>query len=281
MTFPSMSRRQLMWSATAAGVGAAAGSLTRSSLVFAEEAKAPPERLPRTRGPKNALVVYGGWDGHQPEKCRDLFVPWLKKQGFKVTVSSNLDPYADPKLMDSLDLIVQIWTMGTIGKEQLKGLLSAVHRGVGIAGWHGGLGDAFRQETEYQFMIGGQWVAHPGGVTGYRVNVTEHEDPITRGVPDFDLKSEQYYMHVDPNNKVLATTRFSSEHASWIEDAVMPVAWKKVYGKGRVFYTSMGHNVDVFDKPEALGITQRGIMWASDSRREETPNLITPAYPSR
>lgn len=281
MTFSSLSRRQLMWSASAAGVAAAAGSLTCSPMVFAEDEKAPPVPLPRTRGPKNALFVYGGWVGHQPEKCRDVFVPWLKKQGFKVTVSNNLDPYADPKLMDSLDLIVQIWTMGTLGKEQLKGLLSAVHRGVGIAGWHGGLGDAFRQETEYQFMIGGQWVAHPGGVIGYRVNVTEHEDPITRAVADFDLQSEQYYMLVDPNNKMLATTKFSSEHASWIEDAVMPVAWKKVYGKGRVFYTSMGHNVDVFDKPEALGITQRGIMWASDSRRENTPNLISPAYPSR
>ncbi|MDX2022457.1 MAG: ThuA domain-containing protein [Deltaproteobacteria bacterium] len=276
MSLPPLSRRNLLWSAAA---GVAASQL--SHPVRAEEPAGPPPVLPRTKGPKNALFVYGGWDGHQPEKCRDIFVPWLKKQGFKVTVSNNLDPYADLKLMSSLDLIVQIWTMGTIKKEQLSGLLNAVRGGVGIAGWHGGLGDAFRQETEYQFMIGGQWVAHPGGVIGYKVNVTEHEDPITRGVPDFDLKSEQYYMHVDPNNKVLATTRFTAEHASWIEDAVMPVAWKKVYGKGRVFYTSMGHNVDVFDRPEALGITQRGILWASDSRREDTQNLISPAYPSR
>ncbi len=276
MTFP-FNRRQLLGSA--AGVLGTVGGLGSTRLRAEEEG--PPAPLPKTRGRKNALFVYGGWDGHQPEKCRDIFVPWLKSQGFRVTVSDSLAPYADEKLMQSLDLIVQIWTMGTIEKAQLKGLLRAVRSGVGIAGWHGGLGDAFRQETEYQFMIGGQWVAHPGNITSYRVNVTDHEDPITRGVPDFELKTEQYYMHVDPNNKVLATTKFSGAHANWIEDAVMPVAWKKVYGRGRVFYTSMGHNVDVWDTPEALGIAKRGFLWASDSRREDTHNLVSPVYPSR
>lgn len=247
----------------------------------ADKEEPPPPPLPRTRGRKNALFVYGGWPGHQPDKCRDLFVPWLKTQGFRVTVADTLDPYADGGFMRSLDLVVQIFTMGTIKKEQLKGLLEAVKSGVGLAGWHGGLGDAFRNEPEYQFMVGGQWVSHPGGIIGYRVNVTDHEDPVTRGVPDFDLRTEQYYMHVDPNNKVLATTTFKGDHADWIADAVMPVCWKKVYGKGRVFYSALGHTVDVFNVPEALGITRRGLLWASDSRREDTMNLISPAYPAR
>ena len=57
-----------------------------------------------------------------------------------------------------------------------------------------------------------------------------------QGITDFDYPSEQYYMHVDPANEVLATTTFSGEHAPWIEGVVMPVVWKRRYGEGRVFY---------------------------------------------
>ena len=154
---------------------------------------------------KSVLFVYGGWEGHEPEKCRDIFVPWLKDQGFKVTVSASLDAYLDQEIMNSIDLIIQIYTMSSITKEQEKMLLSAVRdRGVAIAGWHGGLADAFRMNTEYQFMIGGQWVAHPGGIIDYEVNIIDKKDPITDGLNDFKVHSEQYYMHVDPSNKVLA-----------------------------------------------------------------------------
>lgn len=233
-------------------------------------------------GPSKVLFTYGGWEGHAPETYRDMLVPWLEEQGFEVVVSDTLDPYTDSELMETIDLVVQIWTMGEISEEQLTGLLTAVENGMGIAGWHGGLGDAFRVATRYQFMIGGQWVEHPGndGIP-YRVNITDHEDPITAGLDDFDVVSEQYYMHTDPNNKVLATTSFNGDHDYWVKDAVMPVVWKKVYGEGRVFYTSLGHQPDVYDIPEALTILQRGILWASRSKYEETPNLVTPKYPSR
>jgi type 1 glutamine amidotransferase len=230
---------------------------------------------------KKVLFVYGGWEGHQPVKCRDLFVPWMRSQGWNVTVSDSQDVYADKELMGSLDLVVQIWTMGTISQENLAGLLEAVKGGVGIAGWHGGLGDAYRQETEYQFMVGGQWVAHPGNVIDYTVEITDRDDPITAGLSDFKMHSEQYYMHVDPNNQVLATTTFGDEHADWIGGATMPVVWKRVYGKGRVFYTSLGHVASDFDVPEALTIMQRGILWASDSRHADTPDLVSPVYPGR
>jgi type 1 glutamine amidotransferase len=230
---------------------------------------------------KRALFVYGGWEGHEPVKCRDLFVPWMKSLGWDVTVSDSQDVYADGDLMGSLDLVVQIWTMGTIEKENLQGLLEAVKGGVGIAGWHGGLGDAYRQETEYQFMVGGQWVAHPGNIIDHTVEIIDHEDPITAGLSDFAVHTEQYYMHTDPNNTVLATTTFSGEHAPWIDGATMPVAWKRVYGKGRVFYTSLGHAADVFDVREVREIMQRGILWASESRHAATPDLVNPVYPSR
>lgn len=227
---------------------------------------------------KKMLFVWGGWKGHEPQKCRDLYVPWLKQQGADVTVSDSLDAYTDKNIMDSVDLIVQIWTMGKITGEQAKGLLHAVKNGAGLAGWHGGLGDSFRNNTEYQFMVGGQWVAHPGGKVDYEVNIVDHKDPVTAGLKDFHMNSEQYYMHVDPNNKVLATTKYTGDHAAWIDGAVMPVVWKKYYGNGRVFYSSLGHAASDFDVPEALTIMQRGIIWAAESKYAAKENLVSPIY---
>lgn len=212
---------------------------------------------------KKVLFVWGGWKGHEPEQCRDIFVPWLKEQGFKVRVDSTLNVYTEKKYMLSLDLVIQVFTMGKISGEQEKGLLNAIKSGVNIAGWHGGLGDSFRMNTNYQFMVGGQWVAHPGGIVDYEVNILNHDDPITKGLSDFKMHSEQYYMHVDPINEVLATTTFNADHANWINGAVMPVVWKKMYGKGRVFYSSLGHVAKDFDVPEAMEIMKRGILWAA------------------
>lgn len=227
---------------------------------------------------KQVLFVWGGWDGHEPEQCRDIFVPWMREQGATVTVADNLDVYKNQPLMSSLDLIVQIWTMGTITNEQEKGLLQAVQNGIGLAGWHGGLCDSFRNNTEYQFMTGGQWVAHPGGVIDYDVQIVDHQDEVTAGLGDFHMKSEQYYMHVDPNVKVLATTTFGDEHASWIKGCIVPIAWKKYYGEGRVFYTSLGHVAQDFGVPEALAIMQRGIIWASLSKYAAKETWVTPIY---
>ncbi len=227
---------------------------------------------------KKVLFVWGGWKGHQPGKCRDIYVPWMRQNGAEVTVADSLDAYTDEKLMNSLDLIVQIWTMGELKREQGKGLMAAVKRGVGLAGWHGGLCDSFRSNTEYQFMTGGQWVAHPGGVIDYSVNIIDHKDPVTAGLKDFHMHSEQYYMHVDPNVKVLATTTFSGDHVSWIEGAVMPVVWKKYYGDGRVFYTSLGHVASDFNVPEALTIMERGILWAAESKSAPKEKWLHPVY---
>ena len=153
--------------------------------------------------------------------------------------------------------------MGTIGNEAEQGLLDAVRSGVGIGGWHGGMGDAFRQNTEYQFMVGGQWVAHPGNIIDYRVEITEKSDPIVSGIEDFPMHSEQYYMHTDPGNHVLAVTRFGGEHAPWIAGTVMPVVWTRHYGLGRVFYSSLGHTLEDFKRtPQILEITVRGLLWA-------------------
>jgi uncharacterized protein len=229
---------------------------------------------------KKVLFVWGGWMGHEPDKCRDIFVPWMESEGAKVTVSDTLEAYVTLDLQKDFDLIIQTWTMGTIEGKQEKALLDAVKSGVGLAGWHGGLGDSFRNNTEYQFMVGGQWVAHPGGVIDYRVNIVDHKDPVTKGLSDFDMHSEQYYVQVDPNIKVLATTTFGDKAASWIGGNVVPVAWKKVYGKGRVFYSSLGHVAADYKVPEALEIQKRGIYWACMSKYEPTEELRRPIYKS-
>lgn len=218
---------------------------------------------------KKVLFVYGGWEGHEPRQCMEILKPWLESQGADVVLSSSLDSYSDEALMSSLDLIIQTWTMGHLTGEQESGLTKAVRGGVELAGWHGGLGDAFRGNTEYQFMVGGQWVAHPGGIIDYEVDIKDKKDPVTKGLKSFHMKSEQYYMHVDPSVKVLATTTFHSQPESpWIEGVVMPVVWKKHYGKGRVFYSSLCHSASDFSVNEALEIMKRGIAWAALSRQQ-------------
>ena len=212
---------------------------------------------------KKALMVWGGWDGHEPKQCVDIFAPILREKGFDVEVSDTLDSYLNREKMLGLSLVVPVWTMGTIAKEQEAGLLEAVKSGVGIAGWHGGMGDSFRNNTEYQWVVGGQWVAHPGNVIDYEVNIIDHDDPITAGLKDFKMHSEQYYMHVDPSNEVLATTTFNGEIAPWIDGTVMPVVWKRMYGKGRVSFCSLGHVAKDFDVPEAKEMVVRGMMWAA------------------
>ncbi|MEN8191755.1 MAG: ThuA domain-containing protein [Bacteroidota bacterium] len=211
---------------------------------------------------KSVLLVYGGYEGHKPQEFKDLFLPWLEEQGFNVTVSNSLEIYADKEKMKKFDLILQSYTMGKLTKEESDGLLSAVKNGTGIAGPHGGLGDSFRENTSYLFMVGGQFAAHPGGQIEYEVNITNHDDPITKGLTDFKIKTEQYYMLVDPGVEILATTTFSDEHAPWIKGVVMPVVWKKMFGKGKVFYISIGHSVADFEVTQVMEMMKRGILWA-------------------
>ena len=205
---------------------------------------------------KKALIVQGGWDGHEPKPVSQILAKALRANGVKVTVSDTLDAFKDPKLMKDLDLIVPIWTMGDIAGDQLAGMLDAVQNGCGIAGVHGGMGDAFRLQTEYQYMCGGQWVAHPGGIVTYGVHIVDPWNPLTAGIEDFEITSEQYFMHVDPGNVVLATTHFGH--------TVMPVVWLKRYGKGRVYYCSLGHVAADMKLPPVLELVTRGMLWAAE-----------------
>lgn len=215
---------------------------------------------------KKALIIQGGYPPHHPKEIAEILAGLLRQANFEVEISDTLDILLDQEKLRQTDLIVLDWTAGTITKEQLASLLDAVSNGgTGLAGMHGGMGDAFRCEIEYQLMVGGQFVAHPGGAgITYRVHICNQDDPITAGIQDFDVTSEQYYMLVDPANVVLATTCFSQPRPPEVwREVVMPVVWTKKYGKGRVFYCSLGHSLDVVTKPEVLTLMQRGMVWAA------------------
>ena len=211
---------------------------------------------------REALIVWGGWSGHEPEQGAAIVRTMLEEEGFTVYVENTTEAFADPSIAD-MSLIVPIYTMSKIEKEELANLTKAVEGGVGLGGYHGGMCDAFREAVDYQFMTGGQWVAHPGNIIDYRVNVAKGDDPIMQGIGDFDYRSEQYYMHVDPSNEVLATTTFSGQYAPWIAGVVMPVAWKRRHGEGRVFYSSLGHVTKEFEVPQMRTIFKRGLLWAA------------------
>ncbi|HTM77172.1 MAG TPA: ThuA domain-containing protein [Devosia sp.] len=211
---------------------------------------------------RSALIVYGGWSGHEPAECAAIYRRWLHEDGFSVRMATETAAFADPSIHD-LSLIVPIFTMGKIEPGEVENLTRAVQNGVGLAGHHGGMSDAFRDAVDYQFMVGGQWVQHPGDIIDYTVDITKPDDPIMAGLKSFLYTSEQYYMHVDPSNEVLATTTFSGEHAPWIEGVVMPVVWKRRHGKGRVFHSTLGHQAKEFSVPQMATILRRGLNWAA------------------
>ncbi|WP_276356180.1 ThuA domain-containing protein [Cohnella caldifontis] len=218
---------------------------------------------------KQALIVWGGWDGHQPEEVAGIFRGLLEKEGFRAEVSDQLEEFADADKLKTLDLIVPVWTMGKIEPQLATNVSEAVQSGVGLAGCHGGMCDSFRENVEWQFMTGGQWVAHPGndGVE-YTVNITANSSPLVEGIEDFPVKSEQYYMHVDPAVEVLATTRFPTVPGphSLNKPVDMPVVWTKRWGVGRVFYNSLGHQADIVRMPPVLELMRRGFLWAAQGK---------------
>lgn len=218
---------------------------------------------------KKALIVWGGWLGHQPEEVAAIFEEQLKQEGFEVEVSNTLEAFADVEKLKSLDLIIPVWTMGEIESQLVKNVSAAVQSGVGLAGCHGGMCDSFRKSVEWQFMTGGQWVAHPGndGVE-YTVNIRNSSSTLLEEMEDFVVSSEQYYMHVDPAIEVLATTRFPVvEGPHSLNRAVdVPVVWTKRWGVGRVFYNSLGHQANIVDMPQVREIMRRGFLWAAEGK---------------
>lgn len=215
---------------------------------------------------KRALITWGGWDGHEPDKVAALFAAMLEAEGFAVEVHDSLSCLDDAAALKALDLIVPVWTMSEIAKEQSQAVADAVEAGVGLAGVHGGMCDAFRNDVVWQFLTGAQWVAHPGndGVS-YRVRLTQPDHPLVAGLQDFEVTTEQYYLHVDPAVQVHAVCDFPvtpGPHAA-NGPVAMPVAYTKLWGAGRVYYNALGHKANVIDHGPAREMIRRGLLWAA------------------
>ncbi len=208
-----------------------------------------------------ALILWGGWDGHEPGPVADLLESELQTRNVEVLKVNSLDPLADKELMKTVDVVSPCWTMGEMTGEQWEGLDNAIKAGMGIAGIHGGMCDAFRGNLAYQMMTGGQFADHPGGMIKYRVNIVDRTHAITRGMENFDYESEQYYMLINPANRVLATTAVD------FDGSTQPVVWTKSWGKGRVFYSALGHAAqELKDNKNVLDMTVRGILWAAHGK---------------
>jgi type 1 glutamine amidotransferase len=227
---------------------------------------------------RRALIVRGGWDGHHPVEATELFLPFLREQGFDVRIEEGTAVYADPEAMATTDLIVQCNTMSTIEKDELSGLRAAVEAGTGMAGWHGGIADSYRNSADYLQLIGGQFATHPGrhpderpgderdNYLPYTVEITAlgrgHE--ITAGIDDFDLDTEQYWVLHDDLIDVLATTTHPTQpYHPWHRPITSPAVWTRLWGKGRIFVATPGHSVDVLEDPSVRTIIERGMLWAS------------------
>jgi type 1 glutamine amidotransferase len=227
---------------------------------------------------RSALIVRGGWDGHQPVETTDSFVPFLESNGFAVRIEDAPAVYTDAAYMASVDLVVQVNTMSTITKEEFAGLQAAVLSGTGMAGWHGGIADSYRDNADYLHMIGGQFAHHagkdPAERTGeqsdnyipYTVRFTElgRSHPITAGLDDFDLVSEQYWVLSDEYNDVLATTTQAVRPwDAWNRPVTAPAIWTRQWGRGRIFVSAPGHRLEILDTPPVREIIQRGMLWAA------------------
>jgi len=216
---------------------------------------------------RRALVVRGGWEGHYPVAASELFLPHLRESGFDVAVEDSLEVYADASVMDGIDLIVQCWTMGEILADEMHGLRVAVESGAGLAGWHGGILDAFRGATDFQHIVGGQFVAHPGDTVAHEIVVRPEraDHPVVAGLgPRIPLTSEQYWVQTDPLCDVLATTTHQpGPDTPWREPVTMPAVWTRRWGEGRVFACSAGHSLDDLRIPEIRALISRGLVWAA------------------
>jgi len=227
---------------------------------------------------KDALVVRGGWAGHRPVEATELFIPYLRAHGYRVQVEESTAVYADPELMAEVDLVLQCVTMSTIEKAEFAGLRAAVENGTGFAGWHGGIADSFRNTSDYLHLVGGQFGCHPGkypfsetteeadNFVPYTVTINDagRAHPITRGIEDFDLVTEQYWVLVDEYINVLATTtQQRRDFDPWHREVVHPAIWTREWGQGRIFVCTPGHSLDVLKDGNVKTIIERGLLWAS------------------
>ncbi len=211
---------------------------------------------------RKAIVVWGGWKGHEPEECAAIVGDMLRREGFSTEVTGDLGIFGSPDIARA-DLLVPIITGEKLEKAHADALVEAVRGGLGLGGPHGALATSFKESAPFRYVSGVTWVSHPGNIIDFRVNITRQSDPLVSGIPDFDYRSEQYYLHYDPTVEVLATTTFSGEYDEAVRNVVMPVVFKRHFGSGRVFYSALGHVAAEYEHPHMREILRRGLLWAA------------------
>jgi type 1 glutamine amidotransferase len=227
---------------------------------------------------RNALIVRGGWEGHAPVEATELFVPFLRGNGYAVRIEESTEVYADAAALAATDLIVQCVTMSQIEQPELDGLRGAVTAGTGLVGWHGGIADSFRSSSDYLQLIGGQFATHPSKEPGqcgggqednyltHTVEMTDlgREHPITKGIDDFELLTEQYWVLHDDLIDVLATTTHPTRTwHPWHRPITSPAVWTRDWGKGRIVVATPGHSVDILQHESVRTVIERGMLWAT------------------
>ena len=219
---------------------------------------------------KRALFIAGGWDGHEPLETSNFMIEEIKKFNIESEIVQDLEVLADLKYLQDFDIILPVWTMGKIDdnnweikNSKIGNLQEAVESGIGLAGWHGGMSDAFRDNTNYQFLVGSQFVCHPGNFVDYKVEIIQKEHEVVKGINDFNVHSEQYFLHIDPSINIIASTKFNKKYHDWIDGVEMPIAYTKKWGKGKVFHCSIGHYLKDFENFNVVKLITRGINWAT------------------
>ena len=219
---------------------------------------------------KKALFISGGWEGHEPIETSEYISEQITKFDIESQIVNDLEVMSNLDYLKSFDVILPVWTMGKIDDDnweiknsKVGNLQEAIHSGVGLAGWHGGMSDAFRDNTNYQFLVGSQFVCHPGDFVDYSVVIKDSKHEITRGLDNFKVHSEQYFLHYDPSVEIVASTKFDNKYHEWIDGVEMPIAYTKKWGNGKIFYCSIGHHLKDFENLNVLKLISQGIIWAA------------------
>ncbi len=213
----------------------------------------------------HAWILTGGWSGHDPEGVAAWSAERLAALSVSAEVVRDLDALDDAAALDGLALLVPNWSWGSLSPSQETALVTAVERGLGLVGTHGGMGDTSRASLKYQWLVGGQFVAHPGDLYPHRVTF-DPGSPLLGDLPPVELITERYVMLIDPAVSVHARLTFGADPMPWLDGVQVPVAWTRRWGEGRVGYLSVGHTVDDLRVPAIVTAFERLADWARGDR---------------
>jgi type 1 glutamine amidotransferase len=187
---------------------------------------------------------------------------WITKQPVPA-------PARNARNLNYFDAILFFGTGDNLDPRQKRDLLSFIHDdGKGFVGAHTG-DDAFFDWPEFAEMIGGWFDNHPWGQFDAPVIV---EDPAFPAMKPFPLRftiHDEIYEHKNfDRRKVHVLASLDSSKLDFTRpninrtDRDFPVAWAKMYGKGRVFYSTFGHSEETWDNPMVRKMYLEAVRWA-------------------